>query len=85
MLIGYNAINISSKEILMSTSIMAESGSFSSWHVGRASRVCGDNGGGAYCNAIVSCDTDSSVKLLGYGYNNGIYKYNGNLIAVQLC
>ena len=84
LLIGYNSINISNENIVMSADIAAESGSFATWNLGLTSRTTGSNGGGAYCIVIASCNTDSSVKLVGYGYHDSTYKHRGGLTAVQL-
>lgn len=84
MLVGWVSIDTANSEILTSASMNSKAGTFSKWYGGQSSKMYGDNGGGTYCIAVVSCITDSVVSLVGYGYHNSGYKHIGSIFAVQL-
>ena len=42
------------------------------------------SGGGTTAYAIITCNSDTTVRLMSYGYYDGDYSINGDICAIQL-
>ena len=49
-----------------------------------ASRTTGSSGGGCVTWAIVKCQTDGTLAVQGYGFDDAVYNYRGHIVAIRL-
>lgn len=83
MVFGLTNITLGDGVDLISCVIDLESGD-SSVLEGTTARSTGHMGGGAMSFMYISCETDCSVAISGYGYSTASYSYIGVIVAVEL-
>ena len=81
-LVGKNGVTISNDGLMSATfDVLSDAGSI--FHFGN-SRTTMSNGGGCVTAMIIKTVKDCTVNLIGYGYVNETYNYEGRIIAIQL-
>ena len=81
-LVGKNGVTISNDGLMSATfDVLSDAGSI--FHFGN-SRTTMSNGGGCVTAMIIKTVKDCTVNLIGYGYVNETYNYDGRIIAIQL-
>ena len=81
-LVGKNGVTISNDGLMSATfDVLSDAGSI--FHFGN-SRTTMSNGGGCVTAMIIKTVKDCTVNLIGYGYVNDTYNYEGRIIAIQL-
>ena len=81
-LVGKNGVSISNDGPMSATfDVLSDAGSI--FHLGN-SRTTMSNGGGCVTAMIIKTVKDCTVNLIGYGYVNETYNYEGRIIAIQL-
>lgn len=81
-LVGRNGVSIPN-DGPMSAVFDVSSDAGTSFHLGN-SRTTMSNGGGCVTAMIIKTVKDCTVNLIGYGYVNETYNYDGRIIAIQL-
>lgn len=85
LLLGHTGTDVYDLNSIMSCVLNKTSGTFSySYNLGRNSRTIMSGGGGCINFAVVKCQTDCVVGLLGHGYSGLSYNYSGTMVALQL-
>ena len=81
-LVGKNGVTISNDGLMSATfDVLSDAGSI--FHFGN-SRTTMSNGGGCVTAMIIKTVKDCTVNLIGYGYVNETYNYEGRIIAIQI-
>lgn len=81
-LVGKNGVSISNDGPMSATfDVLSDAGSI--FHL-ENSRTTMSNGGGCVTAMIIKTVKDCTVNLIGYGYVNETYNYEGRIIAIQL-